>query len=199
MLLRGRTLGIIGVGNIGKETARRAIAFGLHVIGNDIRSISTEFLRETGMEMCEKDSLLSRSDFVVISCDLNSTSRHLIDADALNKVKRSSFLINVARGQIVDTRALAEALREGKIAGAALDVFEDEPLPPDSPLRLFDNCILGAHNAYNADRTVDFVHRNTLNNLLKHLRRKKTGSIEEALEEAFHDHEFTASGADHVL
>jgi len=167
--LRGRTLGIIGVGNIGRQVARRGIAFGLRVIGNDIRPVPSWYIEETGIEIVDKDMLLSESDFIVVSCDLNPSSRYLINTNALRKMKRLAYLINIARGLIIDTRALVDALRNREIAGAALDVFEEEPLPLNSPLRLLDNCILGAHNAYNGDADVEFVHRNTVDNLLEHL------------------------------
>ncbi len=196
MLLRGRTLGIIGVGNIGRQVARRAVAFGLRVIGNDICPVPRSFVAETRIEMCKKEELFSGSDFVVVSCDLNPGTLGLISAQALGKMKRSAYLVNVARGPIVDTQALVDALRDGRIAGAALDVFEDEPLPSDSELRLLDNCILGAHNAYNADAAVEYVHRNTVDNLLKYLCNSEAGSIEGALDKASHESRLVAKGAE---
>jgi D-3-phosphoglycerate dehydrogenase len=196
MLLRGRTLGIIGVGNIGRQVARRAVAFGLRVIGNDIRSIPRSFVSEIRIEMREKDELFSRSDFVVISCDLNPGTAGLIDAKVLRRMKNSAFLVNIARGPIVDTDALVKALRERVIAGAALDVFEDEPLLSDSELRHVDNCVLGAHNAYNADWAVENVHRNTIDNLLRHLCNSEDGSIDGAPCRVVHESGLEAKGAE---
>ena len=199
VLLRGRTLGIVGVGNIGRETARRAVPFGLRILGNDIRAVPDAVLHETGMEMTSKNNLFAQSDFLLISCDLNPGTLRLIDAGALKMMKRSAYLINVARGAIVDMRALVEALRDGEIAGAALDVFEHEPLHADSPLRLFGNCILGAHNAYNADKAVEFVHRNTVDNLLKHLRENGPGMLEHAVEKALIETGAAARESSHVF
>ena len=184
MLLRGRNIGIIGIGHIGKAIAKRAAAFGLNVIGNDIREVEPGIISETNMRVLSRDELLREADLVVVACDLNDSSHHLIDSAALSMMGPQAYVINVARGPIVDTRALVKALRDERIAGSALDVFEQEPLPPDSPLRLFDNCILGSHNAYNADRAVEFVHRNTLDNLFRYLRDEDSEAIGDAVSQA---------------
>jgi D-3-phosphoglycerate dehydrogenase len=109
--------------------------------------------------------LLARSDFVSVNCDLNPTSHHLIDADALRGMRPTAVLINTARGPIVHQLALVEALQEGRIAGAALDVYEDEPLPPDSPLLRMDNVLLAPHNANSSPAAWERVHWNTIRNL----------------------------------
>jgi phosphoglycerate dehydrogenase-like enzyme len=141
------TLGIIGIGNIGKAITRRAKAFGMKVLGTDIVDIDHVFISESGIEMTNLQSLLSESDFVSVNCDLNPTSQHLINADTLAQMKSTAILINTARGPIVEENALVAALRSGQIGGAALDVFEFEPLPKDSPLLKMDNVMLAPHNS----------------------------------------------------
>ena len=163
------TLGVIGVGNIGKAVARRARAFGMKVIGNDIIDIDHVFITETGIEMTSLEYLLSSSDFVSINCDLNPTSHHLINASTLAKMKPDAILINTARGPIVDEKALVEALQASRLAGAALDVFEMEPLPLDSPLLKMDNVMVAPHNANSSPAAWERVHWNTIRNLLEGL------------------------------
>ena len=163
------TLGIIGVGAIGKTVTRRARAFGMKVLGNDIVEIDPAFVSESGIEMTDLASLLRRSDFVSVNCDLNPTSRHLINQETLALMKPDAILINTARGPIVDEPALVDALQGGRLAGAALDVFEMEPLPKDSPLMKMDNVILAPHNANSSPAAWERVHRNTIRNLLEGL------------------------------
>lgn len=162
-------LGIVGMGNIGKEIARRARAFGMTVLGNDIVEIDPDFLREYRVEMTTLEDLLQRSHFVNLSCDLNPTSYHLINARTLAFMQPNGVLINVARGQVVDEPALVDALQRGAISGAALDVYEVEPLPLDSPLLKLDNVLLAPHNANSSPRAWERVHWNTLRFLLEGL------------------------------
>ncbi len=163
------TLGVIGVGNIGKAVLRRARAFGMKLLGNDIVPIAPDFIAEYGVEMTTLRNLLERADFVSLNCDLNPTSYHLINAETLGWMKPTAVLINTARGPVVDEPALIEALRSGRIAGAALDVFEVEPLPLDSPLRRMENVLLAAHNANASPAAWERVHWNTLRNLFEGL------------------------------
>jgi D-3-phosphoglycerate dehydrogenase / 2-oxoglutarate reductase len=163
------TLGVIGIGNIGKAVTGRARAFGMKVLGNDIIKIDPVFIIKSGIEMTTLDFLLSASDFVSINCDLNPTSRHLINAKTLALMKPEAVLINAARGPIVDERALIEALQAKRLAGAALDVFEAEPLPLDSPLLKMDNVMLAPHNANSSPAAWERVHWNTIKNLLEGL------------------------------
>ncbi len=160
------TLGVIGVGNIGKAVTRRARAFGMKVLGNDIVEIDHVFIAETGIEMTDLQSLLSRSDFVSVNCDLNPTSRHLINNDTLALMKPTAVLINTARGPIIEEAALVEALQVKRLAGAALDVFEVEPLPLTSPLMKMDNVMLAPHNSNSSPAAWERVHWNTIRNLL---------------------------------
>lgn len=163
------TLGIIGVGNIGKAVTRRARAFGMKVDGTDIIEIDRVFVAETGIEITDLQTLLSRSDFVSINCDLNPTSYHLINSDTLALMKSNGVLINTARGPIVEEKALIEALQVGRLAGAALDVFEHEPLPLESPLLKMDNVMLAPHNSNSSPAAWERVHWNTIRNLLEGL------------------------------
>jgi D-3-phosphoglycerate dehydrogenase len=163
------TLGIVGVGAIGKAVARRARAFSMVVLGNDIVEIDHVFVSETGIQMVALETLLAESDFISINCDLNPTSLHLIDSRALSLMRRGAVLINTARGPIVDEQALISALQSGLIGGAALDVFEAEPLPGDSGLRRLDNVLLAPHNANSSAAAWERVHLNTIRNLLEGL------------------------------
>ncbi len=160
------TLGVIGIGNIGKAVLQRAKPFQMTLLGNDIREIEADFIQENGVEMVPLQELLARADFVSVNCDLNPTSHYLINADAFSKMKSEAILINTARGSIVDESALAEALEKGNIGGAALDVYEDEPLPQESPLRGFGNVLLAPHNANSSPDVWENVHWNTIRNLL---------------------------------
>ncbi len=164
--LSENTLGVVGVGAIGKAVTRRARAFGMKVLGNDIVEIAASFITETGIEMTSLDALLSRSDFVCLTCDLNPGSHHLINARTIAKMKPQAILINTSRGSIVDEGVLVEALQAHRLAGAALDVFEVEPLPSDSPLLRMENVLLAPHNSNSSPRAWEHVHQNTIRNLL---------------------------------
>jgi D-3-phosphoglycerate dehydrogenase len=160
------TLGVVGVGTIGKAVTRRARAFGMQVLGNDIVETDHVFITETGIQMTDLQSLLSESDFVSINCDLNPTSQHLMNTETFSQMKPSAVLINTARGPIVHEQALIEALQGKRLAGAALDVFEVEPLPLDSPLMKMDNVLLAPHNSNSSPAAWERVHWNTIRNLL---------------------------------
>ena len=156
------TLGIIGLGNVGREVLKRAQAFGMKVIANDIKDMNFD-----GMVSLEQ--LLAEADFVSVNCDLNPTSHHLINAKTLSLMKTTAYLINTARGSIVDEKALVESLESGKIAGVALDVFEEEPLPLSSPLRKMENVILSPHNSNSSILAWEKVHENSVNSLIEEL------------------------------
>ncbi|RIK32594.1 MAG: dihydrofolate reductase [Anaerolineae bacterium] len=169
------TLGVIGVGNIGKAVTRRARAFGMKVYGNDIVEIDHVFITETGIEMTSLQSLVSNSDFVSVNCDLNPSSHHLMNSETFALMKPTAILINAARGPIVDENALIEALQSKRLAGAALDVFEVEPLPLDSPLLKMDNVLLAPHNSNSSPAAWERVHWNTIKNLVEGLGMKYEG------------------------
>ena len=143
--LTGRTLGVVGAGRIGKELLRMAGAFDMKRLAADpyVNSIELDYLgaRKVGL-----DTLLAESDFVVTCCLLNDATRHLMGAREFGSMKRTAHFINVARGPVVDEAALIEALRTGRISGAGLDVFEQEPVAPDNPLLAMDNVILAPHS-----------------------------------------------------
>ena len=160
------TLGVIGVGNVGKAVLRRARPFGMRLLGNDIIEVAPDFLVENGVSMVSLEELLHQADFISINCTLNPTSQHLLNTDAFNKCKQEAVVINTARGPIINEADLVDALITHRIAGAALDVFEVEPLPLDSPLRLMDNVMLAPHNSNSSPFYWERVHWNTLRNLL---------------------------------
>jgi D-3-phosphoglycerate dehydrogenase len=164
------TLGVIGIGNIGRAVTRRAKAFGMKIFGSDPAGVSNDFVEESGMIVSNLGELLEASDFVTLHCDLNPTSFHLIGRRELNLMKRSAYLINTSRGPVINEKALIRALQDRTIAGAALDVFEVEPLPAESALRLMDNCLLAPHNANSSPAAKKRVHRLTIENLLRGLR-----------------------------
>ena len=164
--LHEQTLGIIGIGTIGKTLTRRARAFGMRVIGNDIIEIDHVFVAETGIQMASLEHLMTNSDFISVNCDLNPTSQHLINARSLAFAKPGAILINSARGPIVKETDLIAALQSKQLGGAALDVFEVEPLPLDSPLISMDNVMLAPHNANSSPAAWERVHWNTIKNLL---------------------------------
>jgi phosphoglycerate dehydrogenase-like enzyme len=144
----GATLGLIGVGSIGGRVAQMASAVGMRVIAvrEHVEKGRPEDV-ETVFAPAELDELLKQSDYVAMAAPLRDATQKLIDASRLAVMRPEAFLINVGRGQQVDEMALAEALREGRIAGAALDVFEEEPLPQDSPLWGLDNLLITPHTA----------------------------------------------------
>ena len=164
--LRECTLGVIGVGNIGKSVVIRALGFGMHILGNDIKHMPKDFLNQTGIEMVSKEELLPQADFVTLNCDLNPTSYHLMDEAAFAIIKPTAVVINLARGPIIKESALVNALLEKRIAGAALDVYEIEPLPPESLLCQMHNVMLAPHNSNSSPEAWEKVHQNSIRNLL---------------------------------
>ncbi|MBI3299477.1 MAG: phosphoglycerate dehydrogenase [Elusimicrobia bacterium] len=142
--LAGKTLGLVGLGRIGRESAKRALAFGMKVVAYD-PYISARQAEGLGIELAEFKAVLAASDFVSLHVPLTEKTKRMIDAKSLEWFKPGARLINCARGELIDEAALAEALKSGRLAGAALDVFEAEPLPADSPLRGLPNLLLTPH------------------------------------------------------
>jgi D-3-phosphoglycerate dehydrogenase len=171
MALGECVLGVVGVGDCGKAVVRRARSFGMRVLGNDIVKLPDDFITATGLEVVALEKLLATADFVSLNTDLNETSYHLIGKAQLELMKTDAYLINTSRGPVLEEPALIQALQQHRIAGAALDVFEEEPLPVDSPLRVLDNCLLAPHTANSSPRAWDRVHENTIRNLLEGLRK----------------------------
>ena len=140
----GTTIGIIGAGRIGQAVARRARGFAMKVLYYS-SSPRPEFERELGAQRVKFDELLRESDFISLHVPLNAGTRGLINAEKLSLMKKTAFLINNSRGPVVDEKALYEALKSGKIAGAALDVFASEPTSADNPLLTLDNVVVAPH------------------------------------------------------
>ena len=157
--LAGRTLTVVGLGAVGEAVAGRALAFEARVEGVTRRPDAYDGALD-GERVHPPETLhrvLERTDALVLACPLTDETRGLIGADALDALPRTAVLVNVARGPVVDERALVEALREGRLAGAALDVFEEEPLPPGSPLWDLEDVVLTPHVAVHSRRYADRV------------------------------------------
>lgn len=150
--LERRTLGAIGVGNIGHEMFKLARPFDMRHIAYDPYA-SPEAVADVGVELVDLDTVLTESDILTIICPLNEETRHMVGARELGKMKETAFLINAARGPIVDESALIKALQEKRIRGAGLDVFEQEPVSTDNPLLQMDNVILSPHALAQTDQT----------------------------------------------
>jgi phosphoglycerate dehydrogenase-like enzyme len=145
--LEGMTLGILGLGKLGTRTANIAKAFGMKVIAWS-QNLTAEKCAEVGVGYVSKDDLFRQADFITIHVVLSARSRGLVGAHEIGLMKPSAYLINTSRGPIIDETAMLPALREKKIAGAGLDVFDIEPLPLDHPLRKMDNVVLTPHLGY---------------------------------------------------
>jgi phosphoglycerate dehydrogenase-like enzyme len=181
--LRGKTIGIVGYGSIGREIARLAKSFGMQVLAakRDARRVAAEGYQISGTGDSTGDipdriypasaitSMLAECDYVVLSLPLTVVTQHLIDRDKLRAMKTTAYLVNISRGKLIDEAELIEALRNGWIAGAGLDVFDTEPLPADNPLWKMDNAILSPHVAgFSPDydqRAIDVFIRNLQNYL----------------------------------
>ena len=145
--LEGLTLGVVGLGKLGTRTARIALALGMKVIAWS-QNLSPEKCKEVGVDYAPKDELFRQSDVVTIHLILSPRTRGLIGANEIGLMKPSAYIVNTSRGPIIQEPALLTALRERKIAGAGLDVFDVEPLPVDHPLRKMDNVVLTPHLGY---------------------------------------------------
>jgi D-3-phosphoglycerate dehydrogenase len=152
--LAGRTLGIIGCGRIGSKVARRAIGLGLNVIAYD-KYRPADDLRAIGVEPRSFDDVLSQADYLTLHTPLNPSTRHLINASALAKIRPETMLINTSRGGVIDETALVQALSSGRLAAAGLDVYEREPLAPDHPLRALENVTLTPHVAAWSEESIE--------------------------------------------
>ncbi|MBC8477515.1 MAG: hydroxyacid dehydrogenase [Dehalococcoidia bacterium] len=143
--LMGKTLGSIGVGNIGHDLFRLAKPFGMKHIAYD-PYITQDIVKDTDVQLVDMDTLLSQSDFVNVSCPLSEKTRHLVGEKELKKMKPTAYIINTSRGPVIDEAALVKALKEDWIAGAGIDVFEQEPTPADNPLFKLENVIVTPHS-----------------------------------------------------
>lgn len=160
--VRGRTLGVIGVGNIGREIFQLAAPFEMRHLGYD------PFLKTPvpGVDIVSLETLLQESDYIVICCALTPETHHLLNADRLHLLKANAYVINVARGPIIDQTALTAALSQQKIAGAGLDVFAVEPVSPDDPLLSLDNVIVSPHAICWTDECFTGIGRSACQSLI---------------------------------
>ncbi|MCY3760063.1 MAG: dehydrogenase, partial [Gemmatimonadetes bacterium] len=148
--LTGKALRVIGVGNIGRELLVLAQPFAMRLLACDPYA-TPEALAGLGVELVDRGRLLAESDFVCVCVPLNDETRHMIGAEELRLMKPSAYLVNTSRGSVVDEPALIEALRQGTIRGAGLDVFEQEPVDPDNPLLRMENVVVSPHSLCHTD------------------------------------------------
>jgi D-3-phosphoglycerate dehydrogenase len=167
--IRGRRLGLVGVGNIGLAVAAKARGLGLETVAFD-PYLQERHAELPGTRLVSLDELLQTSDFVSIHCPLNASTHHLIGPRELDLMRPTACLINTARGAIVDQKALTAALAEGRIAGAGLDVFEQEPLPADDPLRRLANVVLTPHSAHWSVESAEECRRTAVEHVITMLR-----------------------------
>jgi lactate dehydrogenase-like 2-hydroxyacid dehydrogenase len=161
----GKTMGIVGLGNIGRCIARRARGFSMPLLYTG-RSRKPDAEREFGAQYRSLDALLAESDIVVLILPLTPETTHLIDAAALARMKPSAILVNVARGPVVDSRALYEALAAGRLRGAALDVTDPEPINMDNPLLTLENCLIVPHTGTTTEETREVMTDVSVRNLI---------------------------------
>ena len=159
--IHGKTLGLIGCGKIGLEVAKKISTFGVKVIAFD------PYLQRAGegVELTDFDSVLKKSHFISIHCPLNESTRHLMGDQAFKKMERKPIVINTSRGPIVDEKALIEALEEGRVSGAGLDVLEKEPPDPQNPLLKMENVILSPHVGFYSVESISELKRRTAENI----------------------------------
>jgi phosphoglycerate dehydrogenase-like enzyme len=163
--LKGKTLGVLGLGNIGGAMARIARAFEMEVIAWS-QNLTDDKAREAGARRVEKEDLFRQADIVTLHLILSGRTRDIVGRRELGLMKPSAWLINTSRGPLIDERALIETLQERRIAGAALDVFDTEPLPADHPFRTMDNLLATPHIGYVTEDTYKIFYRDTVENLL---------------------------------
>ncbi|HEY6609231.1 MAG TPA: phosphoglycerate dehydrogenase [Candidatus Limnocylindria bacterium] len=167
--LAGRTMGVIGLGHIGQAVARRALAMGMRVVGHEVDAANRASASQLGVEVTGLESLLADADVISLNSPLTRETRHLINTDSLGRMKHGAWIINTARGGLIDESALTAALGTGQVGAAALDVFEVEPLPAESPLRRLDQVILGSHNGSNTIEAGRRTSERAIDNLIRGL------------------------------
>ena len=160
--LQEKVIGIIGFGDTGRAVAKRLIPFGAKVLVNDIRTFEDSLFTSLNVTHVSKDEIYEQCDIIALQCDLNPTSNHLLNKEAFAKMKRAPYVMNIARGPLVKEEDLIDALNQGIISGVALDVFEHEPLAPNSPLRSMENVTASCHNTNSSPMCWDAIHKNSL-------------------------------------
>jgi phosphoglycerate dehydrogenase-like enzyme len=166
--LNGKTLGVLGLGGLGSRVARVGRAFDMEVLAWS-QNLTTERAAEIGATRVERDELLARADVVTIHLVLGDRTRGLIGAREIDLMKRTAYLVNTSRGPIVNEGALIRALREGRIAGAGLDVFDEEPLPPDHPFRHLPGTVITPHLGYVTEETYRIFYEEALEDVRAYL------------------------------
>lgn len=167
--LLNKRVGVIGVGNIGKKIIEMIQGFKTINYVNDIKKINQNFLKKFKLKSKTKKFIFNNCDIIIIATDLNVSSFKIINKKTINDFKNNPLIVNVGRGGSIDSKALLQSLKKKKIKGACLDVFDVEPLAKNSLFKKYTNCILSSHNAFNTRDEVEFVNRNTLNNIFKGL------------------------------
>ena len=167
--LSGKTVGIVGMGRIGREVAARLLPFGVTTLYYDVRRLAVDDEEALGVTFAELDALLARSDIVTLHLPLTPETRGIIGRERLRAMRSGSLLINAARAELVDEAALVEALQNGTLAGAAIDVFSPEPPPPDHPLRRLGNVLLTPHGAGVTVEAQERIAQGAVQNLLRYL------------------------------
>ena len=167
--IRGQTLGLLGVGHIGSAVATRAQGFGLRVLAYD-PYVSGNIARELGVELVDLDTLISQADYLSVHVPLNENTQGMIGKETFAKMKPTAFLINVARGRIVNQAALCQALQQGEIAGAALDVLETEPPKSEDPITGLDNVVLTPHSAWYSEESRAEMRRRAVGQVISVLK-----------------------------
>ena len=171
--IQGKTLGLIGCGKIGFEVAKRISAFGVKVMAFD------PYIQRTGekIELTDLETVLRKSDFISIHCPLNESTQHLIGEQEFQKMERKPLLINTSRGPIVNEKALIQALEEGRISGAGLDVLETEPPDSKNPMLKMENVIFSPHVGFYSEESISELKRRTAKNVSDVLRGRWPGSV----------------------
>lgn len=169
MSLENKVLGVLGLGRLGAAVARAGVAFGMSVIAWS-QNLTPERAAQCGATLVSKDELFTRSDVLTIHVQLSERTRGLVGARELASMKRTAYLVNTARGPIVDETALVRALQTRSIAGAGLDVFDQEPLPPDHPFKQLDNTVLMPHAGYVTEDQYRVRYRDTVEDIAAYLR-----------------------------
>lgn len=174
--IEGQVLGMVGSGRIGRAVAKRAIAFGLQVIVFD-PYVDAEAIKSFGARKVELEELLKTADFVTFHLPLTAETRHLFGAERIRLLKPTAYVVNTARGGLIDQKALTQALMEGRLAGAALDVLEQEPPDPSDPLLKMPNVILTPHAAFYSKGASDDLHRMAAEEVARVLRGQRPKSM----------------------
>lgn len=161
----GKTLGIVGMGRIGSRVCRKLRHFGMRIIATD-PYLSEKRKKEAGIEFVDTQTLFRNADYVTLHTPLNPETRHLVNAETLRLMKPTAYLVNTARGPLVDVEALAAALKEGRLAGAAIDVFDVEPPPATHPLASLPNAILTPHISWASEEAGWEIRRSILDDII---------------------------------